>query len=445
MGDNRGMATSYLPYHPGQTHLLPPSAEDWLPEGHLAYFISDTVESLDLSAFHARYANGGPRNQPFHPAMMVKVLLYGYATGVFSSRKLARGLHEDVALRVLAAGNFPAHRTLSDFRALHLAELSALFAQVVKLARECGLVKLGTIAVDGTKVKANASRHKAMSYGRMQQAEVELKQQIAALLERARTTDAAEVDEPEQDLPAEIARREARLAAIEAAKARLEARQREADTARGRHVGDERRPRDRDGKPKKGTSYKRDFGVPEDSDQTSFTDPQSRIMKQSNGGFDHSYNAQTAVDAAHQIIVAAELTDCASDSGQLPVMVDAMERMLGALPEQILADAGYRSEAALESVASRPCDVIVALGREGRDQASIDAGKYPRTAQMAAKLQSAEGKAAYRRRKAIVEAPNGWIKAVLGFRQFSLRGIEKVRAEWTLVCLALNLRRMAYA
>ncbi len=234
MSDNCGMATSYLPYQPGQSHLLPPSAEDWLPEGHLAYFIADTVELLDLSAFHARYANGGPRNQPFHPAMMVKVLLYGYATGVFSSRKLARRLHEDVALRVLAAGNFPAHRTLSDFRALHLAELSALFEQVVKLARECGLVKLGTIAVDGTKVKANASRHKAMSYGRMQQTEAELKQQIAALLERARATDATEADEPEQDLPAEIARREARLAAIEAAKARLEAQQREADTARGR-------------------------------------------------------------------------------------------------------------------------------------------------------------------------------------------------------------------
>src|SRR5690606_16055066 len=186
------MTISYLPYHPDQAHLLPVSASDWLPEGHLAYFIADTVESLDLSAFHARYAKGGPRNQPFHPAMMVKVLLYGYATGVFSSRKLARRLHDDVAFRVLAAGNFPAHRTLSDFRALHLAELSALFVQVVKLARECGLVKLGTVAVDGTKVKANASRHKAMSYGRMLKAEAELKQQIAALLERARATDAAE-------------------------------------------------------------------------------------------------------------------------------------------------------------------------------------------------------------------------------------------------------------
>lgn len=437
------MTTSYLPYHPQQSHLLPPSMEEWLPEGHLAYFISDTVEALDLSAFHARYAKGGPRNQPFHPAMMVKVLLYGYATGVFSSRKLARRLHDDVAFRVLAAGNFPAHRTLSDFRTLHLEELSALFTQVVKLARECGLVKLRTVAIDGTKVKANASRHKAMSYGRMVQAQAELKAQIAALLKRARTTDAAEANEPELDVPAEIARREQRLTAIEAAKARLEAQQREADAARGRYEGDERRPRRPDGTPKKGKSYARDFGVPQDSDQSSFTDPHSRVMKQSNGGFDYSYNAQTAVDATHQIIVAAELTDCAADSGQLPVMMGAVAHTAGALPTQCLADAGYRSEAALSAVADTPCQIIVALGKEGRAQADIDVAAYPHTAQMAKRLKSAEGRAAYRRRKAIVEAPNGWIKAILGFRQFSLRGIKKVQAEWKLVCLALNLRRMA--
>src|SRR5471032_770378 len=184
------MTTSYLPYNPQQQMLLPQALQEWLPEGHLAYFISDTVDTLDLSAFHARYAGGGPRNQPFHPLMMVKVLVYGYATGVFSSRKLARKLHEDVAFRVLGAGNFPAHRTLCDFRALHLEELAALFVQVVKLARECGLVKLGMIAIDGTKLKANASRHKAMSYKRMVQAEAELKAQIDALLERAKATDA---------------------------------------------------------------------------------------------------------------------------------------------------------------------------------------------------------------------------------------------------------------
>lgn len=171
------MTTSYLPYDPQQQFLLPPALEEWLPEGHLAYFISDTVDLLDLSAFHARYAGGGPRNQPFHPRMMVKVLLYAYASGVFSSRKIARKLHEDVAFRVLAAGNFPKHRTICDFRALHLDELAGLFVQVVKLARECGMVKLGTVAIDGTKVKASASRHKAMSYRRMIDTEAELKAQ----------------------------------------------------------------------------------------------------------------------------------------------------------------------------------------------------------------------------------------------------------------------------
>jgi transposase len=438
------MATSYLPYTPDQVLLLPPSLDEWLPAGHLAYFISDTVDALDLSDFHARYAGGGPRNQPFHPAMMVKVLLYGYATGVFSSRKLAKKLHEDVAFRVLGAGNFPAHRTLCDFRALHLEALAALFEQVVQLARECGLVKLGTIAVDGTKVKANASRHKAMSYKRMIEAEAELKAQIAALLECARQTDDAERHEPEQDLPAEIARREARLEVIEAAKARLEARQRAVDEARGRAPDDDRRPRHPDGTPKQGGSYARDFGVPADRDQESFTDPDSRIMKHSGGNFEQSYNAQTAVDAERQIIIAAELSACASDSGQLAPMLDAVERHLGALPAQALADAGYRSEASLEVLATYPCEVIVALGREGRDDARIDAQRHPHTAAMAARLQTEDGQAAYRRRKAIVEAPNGWIKTILGFRQFSMRGIEKVRAEWKLVCMALNMRRMAY-
>ncbi|MBX7259922.1 MAG: transposase, partial [Candidatus Hydrogenedentes bacterium] len=183
------MAANYLPYEPRQMLLMPEAFQEWLPEGHLAHFMSDTVDALELRAFHARYDKDGPRNQPFHPAMMVKVLLYGYATGVFSSRKIARKLHEDVAFRVLAAGNFPAHRTIRDFRALHLKELSELFVQVVRLAREMGLVKLGTIAVDGTKVKANASRHKAMSYERMVAAERELKAQIDALLERARRAD----------------------------------------------------------------------------------------------------------------------------------------------------------------------------------------------------------------------------------------------------------------
>lgn len=427
------MAANYLPYEPGQLLLLPEAIQDWLPEGHLSHFISDTVDTLDLSAFHARYDKDGPRNQPFHPAMMVKVLIYGYASGVFSSRKVARKLHEDVAFRVLAAGNFPAHRTIRDFRALHLKELSDLFVQVVRLAREMGLVKLGTIAVDGTKLKANASRHKAMSYGHMLKAEPELKAQIETLLKRAQQADEAEKNEPELDIPAEIARREARLAAIGEARQRLERRQREAELERGR---------DPDDKPR-GGRYKREFGVPEDKAQDNFTDPDSRIMKRAGGGFDASYNAQTAVDEAAHIIVAAELTNCASDAGELPTMLRAVQDNLGTLPEQALADTGYKSEAVFEALAASGCDLVVSLGRESKQALSFDPERSPHTAAMAAKLQTDEGRAAYRRRKWIAEPPNGWIKNVLGFRQFSLRGLHRVKAEWKLVCLALNLRRMA--
>ena len=435
------MAISYRPYEPQQQMLLPASLQDWLPKGHLSYFISDTVDALDLKAFYARYAGGGARNQPFHPAMMVKLLVYGYATGVFSSRKIERRLHDDLAFRMLGAGNFPKHRTIRDFRALHLKELGDLFVQVVKLAGELGLVKLGTVAIDGTKIKANASRHKAMSHERMQQAETELKAQIDELLERAKTADAAEAEEPKVDLPAEIERRETRLQAITEARERIEKRQRDADIERGRSPDDGCKPRDEDGNPT-GGRFKREFGVPEPKAQENFTDPDSRIMKRAGGGFDASYNAQTAVDDETHIIVAAELTNNAADVGQLVPMLQAVKANTGKDAEQALADAGYRSEENFQALADSPTELVVALGREGKKCAEIDAKKNPHTAAMAAKMQTDEGRAAYRRRKWIAEPPNGWIKSVLGFRQFSLRGLHRVQAEFKLVCLALNLRRM---
>ena len=440
------MSTSYIPYQPEQQYLLPCALQEWLPQGHLAYFISDTVDSLNLSAFHARYAGGGSRNQPVHPAMMVKVLVYAYATGVFSSRKIAKKLHEDVAFRVLAADNFPAHRTIRDFRALHLLEFTDLFVQVVRLAREMGLVKLGTIAVDGTKIKANASRHKAMSYGRMQTAEVELKAQIAALLKKASGTDEAEKDEPDLDIPVEIERRQARLAAIAAAKARLEERQRQSDAQRGRTPDDERKPKDKDGKPKSGKPYQRDFGIPAPKAQDSFTDPEARIMKRAGGGFDYSYNAQTAVDETAHIIVAAEVVNTSSDVQQLPMVLKAVTQNTGASVVQVLADAGYRSESVMAELAiSNPdTELVIALGREGKVLAKPrDAQRYPHTVAMAAKFETEQGKKDYRKRKWIAEPPNGWIKSVLGFRQFSMRGLQKTKAEFKLVCMALNLRRMA--
>jgi hypothetical protein len=277
-----------------------------------------------------------------------------------------------VAFRVLAADNFPAHRTIRDFRALHLVEFSELFVQVVRLARELGLVKLGTIAVDGTKIKANASRHKAMSYGRMQSTEVELKAQIAALLKKASSTDEAEKDEPDLDIPAELERRQVRLAAIEAAKARLEERQRQADAQRGRSEGDARKPKDKNGKPKGGKPYQRDFGVPPPKAQDSFTDPESRIMKRAGGGFDYSFNAQTAVDETAHIIVAAEVVNTSSDVHQLVPVLEAVKANTEADPKQVLADAGYRSEEEMAKLAkARPqTELVIALGREGRQQAA---------------------------------------------------------------------------
>jgi hypothetical protein len=275
----------------------------------------------------------------------------------------------------------------------------------------------------------------------MVKAEAELKAQIEGLLNRAKAADDLEKNEPDVDIPREIKRRADRLAAITAAKVRLEQRQKEADAARGRSQDDQRKPRDKDGRPK-GGRYKRDFGVPKDSAQESFTDTDSRIMKRAGGGYDYSYNGHTAVDEAAQIVVAAELTNNAADSERLPVLLAAVKANLEQDAQQVLADAGFRSEAVFEQLKDSPSELIVALGREGRQAMSIDSEQYPHTAVMEAKLRTPRGQAAYRKRKWILEAPNGWIKSVLGFRQFSLRGLEKVQAEFKLVCLALNLRRM---
>jgi len=435
------MPTSFLPYEPEQNFLLPPSPSEWLPENHLVYFVTEIVDRLDLQIFYARYEGDGRRNQPYDPAMLVKVLVYAYATGVFSSRKIARKLYEDVAFRVLGAGNFPAHRTICDFRLRHLPELKELFVQVVRLAKELGLVKLGTIALDGTKVKANASKHKAMSYGRMKEQEQKLKQEIEELLERARTTDAQEdarlgSDQTDEPLPAELQRREVRLAKIQAAKARLEQRQAEADRERGRHPDDQQRRGGGAGRP-----FKRPFGEPQDNAQDNFTDPESRIMKMGKA-FEQCYNAQAAVDGHSQLIIADGLTNNAADNDELVPMIEAVKNNLGQRPKRALADAGYRSEEAFGELEEKRVEALVALGREGKDRPSIDSKEYPATARMAERLASPEGQAHYRRRKVIVEPVFGWIKHILGFRQFSLRGVTKVKGEWSLVCLAMNLRRM---
>jgi transposase len=431
------MPTSFRPCAPDQSLLFPPSPRDWLPEGHLAFFIADTVAALDLSALYAPYEGDGRRNQPFDPQMMLTVLVYAYATGTFSSRKIARKLHEDVAYRVLGAGNFPAHRTIAEFRRDHLATFTALFVQVVQIAREAGVVHLGTVAIDGTKVHANASKRKAMSYARMLEQERRLREEIAALLAAAEAADTSEdaTHGPEgsgDDLPAELQRREARLATIAAAKARLEARQADADRQRGRTPDD--------GRKGGGTKpFARDFGVPADDAQDNFTDPESRIMKTAYG-YDQCYNGQLVVAAATQIIVATDLTASAADNRQLVPLLDQVTATMGTSPHTAVADNGYVGEDHFVAVEARGITPYVSLGREGQTPTATAPG--PATARMAGRLASEEGRAIYRRRKAIVEPVIGWIKHVLGFRQFSVRGEASARGEWTLVCLAVNLKRL---
>lgn len=434
------MPTTFRPYAPEQSLLLPPSPSEWLSEGHLAHFISEVVDQLDLSAFYERYEGDGRRKQPYEPRMMVKVIVYSYMTGTFSSRKIVRLIEENIALRYLAAGNRPSHRTVCDFRVDHLDAFSSLLVQVISVAQEAGLVKLGTIAIDGSKVRANASKHKAMSYDRMNSEEEKLEKEIAAILARSAEEDAREdaefgPDRRGDELPDELQRRESRLQKIREARARLEQRQNEQDTAAGRSEGDDDPAR----RTKGGNPFKRKFGVPAGKAQENFTDSDSRIMK-STEGFQQCYNAQIAVDADSQFIVAADVTQNAADSGSLLPMVDLVEQNCGTTPERCLADSGYKSEATFVELEKKNIDAYVALGREGK---TVEAEtKLPATQQMKQKLASPSGKAAYRRRKAIVEPVFGWIKNVLGFRRFSLRGIRKVAGEWALVCLVVNLKRM---
>ena len=434
------MPTSYRPYMPEQGLLLPMSLSEWLPEDHLAYFVSDAIDALDLQEFHARYEGDGRRRQPFDPRMMVKILIYGYASGVFSSRKVARKLHEDVAFRMLSANNYPAHRTIREFRQLHLKEFSALFVQVVKLAQEAGLVSLGRVGVDGTKIKANASKHKAMSYARMQDEEARLKREIAGLLKQAEAQDQADEDRYGPDdhnggLPAELKRRSDRLKVIEQAKARLEERQRQADKADARTVDEAGVTRGMTG-----WRCRHAYGVPRPDAQDNFTDPDSRIMPTSSGGFEQCYNGQAAVDEGSQLIVAAQLINTPSEYAILLPMVEQVECNTGSSPQMILADTNYASEGGFRDLEDKGMAACVALGSEDKQRAIR--GDLPATRRMAQWLRTPEGRAHYRRRKTIPEPVFGWIKQVLGFRSFSLRGITAVSAEWRLICTAMNLKRM---
>ena len=445
-----------------QALLLPPSLHDWLPEKHLARFLVDVVELLDLGAIYASYEAKDSRGQAaYAPEMMLRLLLYGYSVGVYSSRKIENRTYEDVAFRYLSADQHPDHDTIAEFRKRHLQALAGLFTQALLLCEKAGLVKLGHVAIDGTKIKANASKHRAMSYDRMGETEQRLKQEIDALLKQADETDAAEdaqygKGKRGDELPDELARRESRLAKLQKAKAELEQEARQkAEVQRAEaeaKLAERRAQEEQTGKKPRGREPQLpapELAVPEAKAQRNFTDSESRIMPDgaNKGSFVQGYNAQIAVDAQTQIIVAADLTQQTNDSQQLIPMLEQVETNMGRKPDAVSADAGYWSETNAIDPAVAEIDLHVATGRIKHGEVIETAsGPPPENATakqaMAHKLRTEAGRATYKMRKAIVEPVFGQIKERRGFRRFSLRGLTNVRAEWKLVCATANLLKL---
>lgn len=440
------MARDFLPYSLDQQYLLPVSPRDWVPDGHLALFLGDVVGQLDLDSIYRGYPRGrGPRG--YHPQMLLAVLLYGYCVGVFSSRRLAAHCETEVAFRVLSGGAMPDFRTLSDFRKRHLKSVQSLFVEVLGLCREAGLVKLGHLSLDGSKYQANASKHKAMSYGRIKEVEPKLEAEVKELLRKAEATDRVEDEEHGvnlrgDELPEELQRRESRLTKIREAKARLEERAKTRVEERKREKGATAEEVEAAGRAAK----------PKDKEQSNFTDPDSRIMK-TKSGWIQGYNAQVMVDESSGVIVAEEVSNRSTDSTRLAPMLDKTEANLIAVGVSsterssmaFSADAGYCSEANLQELEDRKIDSYVATGRERHHRGGIDPTGKPQTpkrAAMRAKLRTDEGRAIYARRKCITEPVHGLIKQARGFRQFLLRGLEKVQAEFALIALTHNLLKL---
>jgi len=441
------MSKTFRPWDVDQVWLLPPSIEDLVPAGHVAHFVRDTVRNgLDLSAIMAVYDEdrGYP---PYHPGMMTALLLYGYSQGIYSSRRIAKACEERLDFAALTGLQRPDFRTIAEFRKRHLAALSGLFVQVLGLCRAAGLVKLGHVALDGTKIRANASKHKAISYGRMPAAEAKLAAEVDGWLRQAAQADRTEdrahgAGRRGDEMPDWVADKARRLEKIRQAKAALEAEARQAGAA----AGDER---EGGGPPEPGKPDPQATTVaPADKAQRNFTDPDSRIMK-TKDGFIQGYNGQAAVDAQAQIIVACDLTNSGSDQAQLVPLIDAVEAAAGARPGEASADAGYCSEANIAGLLARGIAAYIATGRQKHGSAAAVDQRKRRpgslVAAMAIKLKRAGRRSRYRLRKQVVEPVFGQIKHARGFRQFLLRGLDNVRHEWRLVCLAHNLCKLAAA
>jgi transposase len=441
----------FIPVNRYTDYLLPPSVDDWLPENHLARFIVEVVDQLDLTKLTRKYTGRG--SAAHHPSVLLGLLVYGYGTGVFSSRKIERASYDSVAFRFIAANTHPDHDTLAHFRKTHLAELEDLFVQVLQLAQAMKLVKLGQIALDGTKVKANASKHKALSHGHIEKLETQLRAEVQTLLAKAETADREGLAEG-VDLPEEIVRREERLAALAEAKAKIQARAEERlqQEQQAYEAKAARREAQRQaGQKPRGKEPKPPESGPKDQDQVNLTDEESRIMPVS-GGFEQAYNAQAAVDTDTMLIIATGMTQQPNDKQQVEPMLDKLQALpesLGTI-DSLIADNGFFSAANVKACADRHIEPLMALGREAHhlpleERLRADA-PLPETAdpvvKMAAKLKTQQGRKRYGRRKCTVEPVFGIIKQVMGFRQFLLRGLEAVTGEWQLVTMAFNLKRM---
>ncbi len=447
------MSKTYRPWNPDQSWLLPPSPRDWLPENDLVFFVLDVVKELDLAAILGKYEREQRGYPPYHPRMMTTLLLYSYTQGVFSSRRIMKRCQRDAAWRVIVQDDVPDFRTISDFRKQHLTELEGLFVQVLRLCQQAGLVKLGHVALDGTKIRANASRHKAMSYGRMKEEEARLRKEIRQLLSQAQAADDTEdrtygPDCRGDELPEALARRQSRLQKIKQARKALEAQAKAA--AEEECKRQEKEPDKPGDKPKGGRRIEPPQAVPPARAQYNFTDPTTKIMKVSNKGFDQCGNAQAVVDREHQIIVAADVTNEANDKRQFQPMAQQARRNVGRghRIKKISSDSGYFSEQNVQWAQRNHLDAYIATGRlkHGERMPASPRGRPPAglttKERMARKLRTKRGRETYAQRKWIVEPIFGWIKRGLGFRQFLLNGMERMRSEWRLVCMACNLRKL---
>ena len=435
-------------------YLLPPSLDDWLNEDHLARFVVEVVDQLDLSNLTRQYAGRG--SKAHHPATLLAILVYGYATGVFSSRRLERATYDSVAFRYIAAGSHPDHDTLATFRRRFLGELEGLFVQVLELAQEMKLLKLGTVCLDGTKLHANASRHSALSHGHIEKLEVQLKAEVQELLALAEQADQADIPDG-VSLPQEIKRREDRLAVMAAAKLKIAARAEER-YQREKAEYDEKMARraakEKDsGKKPAGKLPKAPEPGPRASDQINLTDEESRIMPVAGGGFEQAYNAQAAVDAATMLVVATRVTQAPNDKEQVVPMLEVLEAQSAVLGtvERMIADTGFCSEKNILACEEAHLEPLIAVARdvhhpgwrERHSEPALLRDNATPMQSMAHRLESKAGRALYALRKQTVEPVFGIIKSVMGFRQFSVRSLKKVSGEWSLVCLAWNVKRMA--